>query len=310
MNLKFYKQSATPNRVNKSGFLNEMGELQGIIVKGTENILSIKDKYLNMFSDNQKDNEEQWAILQTRVEGQLNMMAASINGFKPDDSRAGNVMRKWYLKPIFQIRSFLIANYNELFKHSSTLKHMMANPNVRNTNDYIVQPEGISQNATTNWLNNLWSKDNNIIQFINNITSEREMYNVLTGSKDVGYYFGGLSMLRKSIENLIIYIGSVTRREDPDYRHITDLEKTSVINMFLVIGEAAAFYNISVFIGGLLCCLLGQGSNPDDEDSSVLGANVNIIEYAPKIFAYLRNLEDIDIDEMIESFLPHNNQSP
>lgn len=36
--------------------------------------------------------------------------------------------------------------------------------------------------------------------------------------------------------------------------------------------------------------------------------NVNIIEYAPKIFAYLRNLEDIDIDEMIESFLPHNNQ--
>ena len=239
---------------------------KGKIVKGTENILSIKDKYLNMFSDNQKDNEEQWAILQTRVEGQLNMMAASINGFKPDDSRAGNVMRKWYLKPIFQIRSFLIANYNELFKHSSTLKHMMANPNVRNTNDYIVQPEGISQNATTNWLNNLWSKDNNIIQFINNITSEREMYNVLTGSKDVGYYFGGLSMLRKSIENLIIYIGSVTRREDPDYRHITDLEKTSVINMFLVIGEAAAFYNISVFIGGLLCCLLGQGSNPDDED--------------------------------------------
>lgn len=40
MNLKFYKQSATPNRVNKSGFLNEMGELQGIIVKGTENTLT------------------------------------------------------------------------------------------------------------------------------------------------------------------------------------------------------------------------------------------------------------------------------
>lgn len=40
MNLKFYKQSATPNRVNKSGFLNEMGELQGVIVKGTENTLT------------------------------------------------------------------------------------------------------------------------------------------------------------------------------------------------------------------------------------------------------------------------------
>jgi hypothetical protein len=29
------------------------------------------------------------------------MMAASINGFKPEDAKAGNVMRKWYLKPIF-----------------------------------------------------------------------------------------------------------------------------------------------------------------------------------------------------------------
>ena len=36
--------------------------------------------------------------------------------------------------------------------------------------------------------------------------------------------------------------------------------------------------------------------------------NVNIIEYAPKIFAYLRNLENIDIEEMIESFLPKNNK--
>lgn len=64
------------------------------------------------------------------------MMAASINGFKPEDSRAGNVMRKWYLKPIFQIRSFLIANYNELFKHSSTLKHLVADTSTRNTNEY------------------------------------------------------------------------------------------------------------------------------------------------------------------------------
>ena len=36
--------------------------------------------------------------------------------------------------------------------------------------------------------------------------------------------------------------------------------------------------------------------------------DVNITEYAPKYFAYLRKLENIDIDEMIESFLPKNNK--
>ena len=36
--------------------------------------------------------------------------------------------------------------------------------------------------------------------------------------------------------------------------------------------------------------------------------NINIIEYAPKIFAHLRHLENIDIDNMIESFLPKNNK--
>ena len=36
--------------------------------------------------------------------------------------------------------------------------------------------------------------------------------------------------------------------------------------------------------------------------------NVNIIEYAPKIFAFLRNLEKIDIDQKINSFLPKNNK--
>ncbi len=36
--------------------------------------------------------------------------------------------------------------------------------------------------------------------------------------------------------------------------------------------------------------------------------DVNIIEYAPKIFAYLRNLEHIDIKEMVNSFLPINNK--
>ena len=35
--------------------------------------------------------------------------------------------------------------------------------------------------------------------------------------------------------------------------------------------------------------------------------NVKVIDYAPKCFSYLRNLEKIDIDNMIESFLPRNN---
>lgn len=231
-----------------------------------DNILSIKDDYINMFSSDEKVNKEQWDILQTRVEGQLNMMAASINGFKPEDAKAGNVMRKWYLKPIFQIRSFLIANYNELFKHSSTLKHLVADTSTRNTNEYRPQQPQTSQNSTVNALNKIWSTDNNVIQLINNLTSEPEMYNVLTGTKDIGYYFGVMSMLRKLIENFIIYCGSIAKKEDPEYRRISDLEKTSVINTFLVIGQAAIFYNIAVFVGGLLCCLLGQGSNPDDED--------------------------------------------
>ena len=36
--------------------------------------------------------------------------------------------------------------------------------------------------------------------------------------------------------------------------------------------------------------------------------DVTVIEYAPKIFAYLRNLEHINIDEMADSFLPKNNR--
>ena len=231
-----------------------------------DNILSIKDEYANMFSSDKKVNEEQWAILQTRIEGQINMMAASINGFKPEDSRAGNVMRKWYLKPIFQIRSFLIANYNELFKHSPTLKHLVADTSTRNTNEYRPEQPEVSSNSTVNWLNKMWSTDNNIIQLINSLTSEPEMYNVLTGTKDVGYYFGVMSSIRKAIENFIIYCGSIAKKEDPEYKRISDLEKASVINMFLVLGQAALFFNVAVFVGGLLCCLLGQGSNPDDED--------------------------------------------
>ena len=36
--------------------------------------------------------------------------------------------------------------------------------------------------------------------------------------------------------------------------------------------------------------------------------NVNIIEYAPACFAYLRALEDINIDDIVNSFLPNNNR--
>ena len=35
--------------------------------------------------------------------------------------------------------------------------------------------------------------------------------------------------------------------------------------------------------------------------------NVKVIDYAPRAFYYLRNLEKIDLDNMIESFLPKNN---
>ena len=35
--------------------------------------------------------------------------------------------------------------------------------------------------------------------------------------------------------------------------------------------------------------------------------NVKVIEYAPKCFYHLRKLEDINIDKMVESFLPKNN---
>ena len=35
--------------------------------------------------------------------------------------------------------------------------------------------------------------------------------------------------------------------------------------------------------------------------------NVKVIDYAPRAFYYLRQLEKIDLDEMIESFLPKNN---
>ena len=36
--------------------------------------------------------------------------------------------------------------------------------------------------------------------------------------------------------------------------------------------------------------------------------NVNIVEYAPKCFCYLRQLEDINLNDMVKSFLPSNNR--
>lgn len=40
MNLHLYKQGATPNRINKISFLNDMGSIDGIIVKDTESTLT------------------------------------------------------------------------------------------------------------------------------------------------------------------------------------------------------------------------------------------------------------------------------
>lgn len=245
----------------------QLGEYDsnGKIKKGTENILNIKPEYRNMFSKNEKENDDQWALLQTRIEGQLDEMSAAINGFKSADTKAGNAMRKWYLKPIFQIRSFLVSNYNELFKHSTNLKHLVPDETTQNTNDYRPENQQDATNKMAKRIDKLWSIDNNLIQFINSVTSEREMYNVLTGTKEIGYYFGVMSWVRKLVENFFIYCSSLDKH-DPDFRHVTDAEKASVINMFMVIGEAVTFYNIAVYVGGLLCCLLGQGSDPDDED--------------------------------------------
>ena len=46
----------------------------------------------------------------------------------------------------------------------------------------------------------------------------------------------------------------------------------------------------------------------DEEVANSKFLNVNIVEYAPKIFSYLRNIEKINLDDMIESFLPKNNK--
>lgn len=40
MTLRFYKQSATPNRINKAGYLTEVGEIQNVIIKQTDNELT------------------------------------------------------------------------------------------------------------------------------------------------------------------------------------------------------------------------------------------------------------------------------
>lgn len=40
MTLNFYKQSATPNRVNKTGYLTEVGTVNNVMLKETENELT------------------------------------------------------------------------------------------------------------------------------------------------------------------------------------------------------------------------------------------------------------------------------
>lgn len=40
MKLHFYKQSATPNRIDKSNYLSDVGEIDNVILKETENSLT------------------------------------------------------------------------------------------------------------------------------------------------------------------------------------------------------------------------------------------------------------------------------
>ena len=40
MTLKFFKQCATPNRIDKSGFLNPTGDISGVVIKQTDNTLT------------------------------------------------------------------------------------------------------------------------------------------------------------------------------------------------------------------------------------------------------------------------------
>ena len=47
----------------------------------------------------------------------------------------------------------------------------------------------------------------------------------------------------------------------------------------------------------------------DEETKNSEYLDIKIIEYAPKCFAFLRYLEDIDIDNMIKCFMPQNNKA-
>jgi hypothetical protein len=67
-------------------------------------------------------------------------------------------------------------------------------------------------------------------------------------------------------------------------------------------GNSMEFEKYTINFGALRSLKLGDETiNKSDY------LNIKIINYAPKSFAYLRQLENIDIDEMIESFLPKNN---
>ena len=244
-----------------------MRDKDGKIEKGTEHVLNIKEEYQNMFSEDPEVNKEQWAILQTRVEGQLDMMEAAVNGRKAEDSKSSAVSRTWYLKPIFQIRTFLISGLTETFlRHSDMLKHMQPSDKTSNTTTYKSSSQYDLTNKTASKINKFWDSDNAILKIIDRISSEREMYNTLTGTKDVNYFFGIMSTIRKSLEDLIIYFGNLHNGEKGGYQNVTKAEQAAVVNFFLVCMESFMLYNMAMFIGGLICCLCGQGSAPDDED--------------------------------------------
>ena len=67
-------------------------------------------------------------------------------------------------------------------------------------------------------------------------------------------------------------------------------------------GDSMEFEKYIINFGSLQKLKLG-----DETINNSDYLNIKIVNYAPKSFAYLRQIEDINIDKMIESFLPKNN---
>ena len=79
--------------------------------------------------------------------------------------------------------------------------------------------------------------------------------------------------------------------------------------------NASKFYGKNIFLNDLekenetfIKYNIGFDTFKLDDETVKSYLNIKVIEYAPKIFAYLRNLEKIDIEKMSESFLPKNNK--